>query len=120
MSCEFCERFDFSTAKIEVDKYSAKILLALCDTKFDKDEQFDFCPKCGKKLKRKDNSRLVQMIVDNYDILHNPKVKEKYKTLYDEVYAHDKVCTSSWYNLSEEAYAGWKEYVANDSIDYYR
>ena len=50
MSCEFCERFDFSTAKIEIDKYSARILLALCNTKFDKKEQFNFCPKCGGRL----------------------------------------------------------------------
>ena len=50
MSCEFCERFDFSTAKIEVDKYNARILLSLCNTKFDQDEQFNFCPKCGRKL----------------------------------------------------------------------
>lgn len=50
MSCEFCKKFDFATAKIEVDKYSAKILLALCNTKFNKEEQFKYCPKCGSKI----------------------------------------------------------------------
>lgn len=51
MACDFCKRFDFSTAKIEVDKYNARILLALCNTKFDTEEQFVFCPKCGEKVK---------------------------------------------------------------------
>ncbi len=54
MSCEFCKRFDFSTAKIEVDKYSARILLALCNTKFNKEEQFNFCPNCGQAIKQED------------------------------------------------------------------
>jgi NADH pyrophosphatase NudC (nudix superfamily) len=81
MSCDFCKRFDFSSAKIEVDKYNARILLALCDTKFDKTEQFNFCPKCGHKLPKENNKHTVQMVCDNYDVLHNPKVKEKYPTL---------------------------------------
>ena len=48
--CEFCAQFDFSTAKLEVDKYGARIALSLCNTKFDKDEQFKYCPMCGKQL----------------------------------------------------------------------
>ena len=51
MACDFCNRFDFSTAKIEVDEHNARILLALCNTKFDTEEQFVFCPKCGEKVK---------------------------------------------------------------------
>ena len=39
----------------------------------------------------------VQMVNDNYDVIHNPKVKEKYPTLYKEVVEHDRVSTSSWY-----------------------
>lgn len=119
MSCEFCKRFDFSTAKIEVDKYSARILLALCNTKFDKDEQFNFCPKCGQKLSKENCKHFVQMVSDNYDVLHNPNVKERYHTLYQEVYNQDKVSFSSWYYLSDEAYAEWEKYVKDNSIGYY-
>ena len=50
MACDFCNRFDFSTAKIDVDKYNARILLALCNTKFDTGEQFKYCPNCGEKI----------------------------------------------------------------------
>lgn len=28
----------------------------------------------------------VQMVNDNYDVIHNPKVKEKYPTLYTIVF----------------------------------
>ena len=49
--CEFCEKFDFATARTEVTKYGANILLTLCNTKFDKEEQFNFCPVCGRNLK---------------------------------------------------------------------
>ena len=59
MACEFCKRFDFSTAKIEVDKYSARILLALCNTKFDAEEQFKYCPNCGEILIKKYQDREV-------------------------------------------------------------
>ena len=52
--CEFCEKFDFSRAKVEVTKYSANILLTLCNTKFDKEEQFNFCPVCGRDLRKED------------------------------------------------------------------
>ena len=119
MSCEFCKRFDFSSAKIEVDKYNARILLALCDTQFDKTEQFNFCPKCGHKLPKENNKHTVQMVCDHYDVLHNPKVKEKYPTLYEEVYQHDKVSLSSWYTLSDEAYHEFKKYIVDDSISYF-
>lgn len=48
--CEFCEKFDFSGAKVEVDNHGARILLALCNTKFSEEEQFQYCPVCGRKL----------------------------------------------------------------------
>ena len=64
MACEFCKRFDFSTAKIEVDKYSARILLALCNTKFDAEEQFKYCPNCGEILIKKYQDREAYFIVD--------------------------------------------------------
>lgn len=64
MACDFCKRFDFSTAKIEVDKYNAKILLALCNTKFDIEEQFKYCPKCGESLNKEHQNKEVYFIVD--------------------------------------------------------
>lgn len=55
MSCEFCEKFDFGNAKIEIDKYGVRIALAGGWTKFDKEEQFKYCPQCGRKLTEEDN-----------------------------------------------------------------
>ena len=48
--CEFCVRYDFANSKIEIDKYGARIVLSLCNTKFPKEDQFQYCPKCGRKL----------------------------------------------------------------------
>ena len=55
--CEFCEKFDFSTAKVEVTEYGANILLALCLTRFDKEEQFNFCPVCGRDMRKEDEGK---------------------------------------------------------------
>ena len=57
----------------------------------------------------------VQMVNDNYDVIHNPKVKEKYPLLYKEVVEHDKVSTSSWYELSDAAYKEYQEYINDKS-----
>ena len=48
--CDFCKKFDFAGARAEVDKYGAHISLAICNTKFPDEEQFKFCPMCGRKL----------------------------------------------------------------------
>ena len=55
--CEFCKKFDFATAKTEATKYSANILLALCNTKFKKEEQFNFCPVCGRDVRKEDEGK---------------------------------------------------------------
>ena len=55
--CEFCEKFDFAMAKTEVTKYGANILLALCNTKFAKEEQFNFCPVCGRDMRKEDEGK---------------------------------------------------------------
>lgn len=60
----------------------------------------------------------VQMVNDNYDIIHNPKVKEKYSLLYKEVISHDKVSMSSWYDLSDKAYEEYCQYINDNSIGY--
>ena len=59
-----------------------------------------------------------QIARDNYDITHNPNVKVKYPTLYKEVVEHDKVSTSSWYDLSFGAYSEFQEYIQDKSIGY--
>ena len=64
------------------------------------------------------NYKSVQMVHDNYDIKHNPKVREKYPLLYTEVLEHDKDSNSSWYNLSMKAYWEWLEYVDDKEIGY--
>ena len=48
--CEFCKKFDFSTAKTEVDKHGARLLTGICNTKFSENEQFNYCPVCGRIL----------------------------------------------------------------------
>ena len=60
----------------------------------------------------------VQMVNDNYDIIHNPNVKKKYPTLYKEVVEHDRVSMSSWYDLSDEAYKEYLLYVKDEKIGY--
>ena len=62
----------------------------------------------------------VQMVKDNYDIKHNPKVKEKYPLLYEEVVRHDEESFSSWYNLSNKAYWEYLEYMDDRDIGYVR
>lgn len=62
----------------------------------------------------------VQMVNDNYDVIHNPKVKEKYPTLYKEVIDHDKVSMSSWYDLTGEAYKEYLLYIDDKEIGYIR
>ena len=52
--CEFCKNFDFATAMTEVTTCGASILLALCNTKFEKTRQFNFCPVCGRDLRKVD------------------------------------------------------------------
>lgn len=60
----------------------------------------------------------IQIRTDNYDITHNIKVKEKYPQLYQEVVDHDKVSTSSWYDLSHAAFLEFEAYVNDDSLGY--
>ena len=62
----------------------------------------------------------IQMVNDNYDVIHNPKVKEKYPTLYKEVVEQDRFITSSWYDFSDTAYLEYQQYVIDDSIGYVR
>ena len=60
-----------------------------------------------------------QIVRDNYDILNNPKVKERYPNLYKEVLEHDKISISSWYEFTSTAYEEYQAYKLDDSIDYW-
>ena len=60
----------------------------------------------------------IQMVSDNYDVKHNPGVREKYPNLYDEVVKHDLISNSSWYNLSKEAHDEYWEYHSDETIGY--
>lgn len=53
--CEFCRTFNFSTARCEVTKHGTHICIASTITAYPKEEQFNFCPMCGRKLKGADN-----------------------------------------------------------------
>lgn len=46
--CDFCKNADFSTFGI----YNDRVSLAAGNSKFDEDEQFQFCPECGKELRQ--------------------------------------------------------------------
>lgn len=59
--CDFCEKFDFSSASYEVDKYGARIVMACGWNRFPEYMQFLFCPKCGE-------SRVRSERLDSYDI----------------------------------------------------
>ena len=50
-TCSFCEKFDFSRARPSVDEDGAKIEIAICNTHFPIEEQFNYCPICSRKLK---------------------------------------------------------------------
>lgn len=49
--CDFCNKFDFSTASTEMHNGFAHICLAVCNTRFPKEKQFKFCPECGRDLR---------------------------------------------------------------------
>lgn len=50
------------------------------------------------------------MINDNYYIIHDLTVREKYPILFKEVCEHDRISTSSWYSLSDEAYEEYQKW----------
>lgn len=70
------------------------------------------------KLVEQKKKHHVQIAVDNYDILHNDAVKRKYPKLYDAVHRHDKISTSSWYELTDEEFEEFGKYVADKEIPY--
>ena len=61
----------------------------------------------------------VQLVSENSDIKFNPMVRELYPALYVEVVRHDLDSNSSWYELSDKAYAEYVDYMNNASIGFY-
>jgi hypothetical protein len=59
-------------------------------------------------------------IIDNYSIINKSylKVKDRFPALYREVLTHDKVTSSSWYELSDKAYSQYTKYW-RESYDFY-
>lgn len=70
-------------------------------------------------IKEREIYTKVQIAVDNYDILHNPKVKKKYPLLYAAISEHDKHYVSSWYALTWEEFQEFEAYRYDTSIGYY-
>lgn len=62
------------------------------------------------KFKMKAEITRVQMINDNYNIIHDLTVRERYPNLFKEVCEHDRISTSSWYSLSDKAYEEYQEW----------
>lgn len=62
-------------------------------------------------------AHVVQMITENYDILNNPHLLDKYPNLYFEVFMHDREYHNSWYKLSAKAYSEYLKYMNDIDIN---
>lgn len=49
--CNFCENYDFSKLKIDVENDKPVVEFGICNTTFSEEEQAKFCPKCGEPLR---------------------------------------------------------------------
>lgn len=50
--CGFCGKFNFGDAKAEVYSHGANIVIASALARFPVEEQFNFCPVCGRSVKK--------------------------------------------------------------------
>lgn len=53
----------------------------------------------------------VQMIDANYYIKNDREAPTRYRKLYNAVVRHDKVSSSSWYDLTEDEYIEYEDYM---------
>lgn len=65
--CDFCKMADFGEFGFEITKHYAKICCALGSWRFQQDEQFLFCPKCGKPL----TDKALDMEMERLEALHS-------------------------------------------------
>ena len=65
--CNFCNLADFGEFGFEITKHYAKICCALGAWRFPQNEQFLFCPKCGKPL----TDEAVDMVMKRLEALHS-------------------------------------------------
>ena len=61
--CDFCNLADFGEFGFEITKHYAKICCALGSWRFPQNEQFLFCPKCGKPL----TDKAVDMVTERLE-----------------------------------------------------
>ena len=92
------------------------------DLGFTPDELKAIVASSGKEgsLKKTVRPHRVQMVSDNYDIKVNPVVAEKYPLLHAAVCRHDRICSSSWYDLSDDEYQEYLSYRKDNTIPYMR
>ena len=64
--CDFCNMADFGEFGFEITKHYAKICCALGSWRFPQNEQFLFCPKCGKPL----TDEAVEMVMERMETLY--------------------------------------------------
>lgn len=65
--CDFCNLADFGEFGFEITKHYAKICCALGSWRFPQNEQFLFCPKCGKPL----TDEAVDMVMERLEALRD-------------------------------------------------
>lgn len=65
--CDFCNLADFGEFGFEITKHYAKICCALGGWRFPQNEQFLFCPKCGKPL----TDEGVEMAMKRFEEMQN-------------------------------------------------
>lgn len=111
MGCQFCSTFDFSTANIETNGKFSHINLALCNTRFPKEQQFNFCPNCGKLLNQELERKGVYVVDRDYN--GDPTTVNYYHVLVEEE-NFKIVCT--FLGEKYENYSELIEYVLRTSF----
>jgi hypothetical protein len=56
-------------------------------------------------------------IIDNYSLFWKSEFKNRYPRLSQEVKEHDRITSSSWYHLSDEAFSECMEYFKDLGIE---
>ena len=70
--CNFCNTADFGEFGFEITKHYAKICCALGSWRFPPNEQFLFCPKCGKPL----TDEAVEIVMERMEALKDGDLEE--------------------------------------------